>query len=161
MSTALYPGTFDPVTMGHMDLLDRATKLFERVIVSIALSDEKGTMFSLAERVEIFRDLVKDRPEIEVAPFEGLLVHEFQRRKVDVVVRGVRLFQDFEYEYMMALMNQRLIDDFEVLFLMPSEEFLSVSSSLVKEIHAHGGDVSRLVPPSVATRMDAKRSGAR
>ena len=160
MSTALYPGTFDPVTLGHMDLLDRAMRLFDQVIVSIAASDEKGTMFSLVERVEIFEELVKDRPTVRVAPFEGLLIHEFKRQEVDVVVRGVRLFQDFEYEYMMALMNQRLSPEFEVLFLMPSEEYLSVSSSLVKEIHAHGGDVTRLVPPSVAARMDSKRPAA-
>lgn len=157
MSTALYPGTFDPVTLGHLDLLERAAKLFDRVIVSVALSDEKGTMFSLGERVEIFEELVKHMPQVTVAPFEGLLIHEFERQKVDVVVRGVRLFQDFEYEYMMALMNQRLSPDFDVIFLMPSEEYLSVSSSLVKEIHAHGGEVSRLVPPLVAERMDRKR----
>lgn len=160
MSTALYPGTFDPVTLGHLDLLERAVRLFDQIIISVALSDEKGTMFSLGERVEIFRELVKDQPSVRVEPFEGLLVHEFERQEVDVVLRGVRLFQDFEYEYMMALMNQRLSDHFDVLFLMPSQEYLSVSSSLVKEIHAHGGDVSRLVPPLVAERMDAKRASA-
>jgi len=91
-------------------------------------------------------------------PFEGLLAHEFERQKVDVVVRGVRLFQDFEYEYMMALMNRRLCPSFDVLFLMPSAEFLSVSSTLVREIHDHGGDISKLVPKHVARRMDAKRN---
>ena len=92
-------------------------------------------------------------------PFEGLLAHEFERQKVDVVVRGVRLFQDFEYEYMMALMNRRLCPSFEVLFLMPSAEFLSVSATLVREIHTHHGDVSRLVPTVVQKRMDARRDG--
>jgi pantetheine-phosphate adenylyltransferase len=158
MAIALYPGTFDPVTLGHLDLLERAVRLFDRVIVSIAPSDSKDTMFSLEERLEIFRELTRDEPKVEVGPLEGLLVNEFERQKVDVVVRGVRLFQDFEYEYMMALMNQRLSENFEVLFLMPSQEYLSVSSSLVKEIHAHGGDVSRLVPPLVAEHMNAKRA---
>jgi pantetheine-phosphate adenylyltransferase len=157
MKTALYPGTFDPLTYGHMDLLERAQRLFDRVIVAIALSTEKEPMFSLDERVEIVTELTKDRKGVSVVPFEGLLAHEFERQKVDVVVRGVRLFQDFEYEYMMALMNRRLCPRFDVLFLMPSAEFLSVSSTLVREIHAHGGDISKLVPPNVASRMDAKR----
>ncbi len=157
MKTALYPGTFDPLTYGHMDLLERAQRLFDRVIVAIALSTEKEPMFSLEERVEIVTELTKDRKGVSVVPFEGLLAHEFERQRVDVVVRGVRLFQDFEYEYMMALMNRRLCPRFDVLFLMPSAEFLSVSSTLVREIHAHGGDISKLVPPNVASRMDAKR----
>lgn len=157
MKTALYPGTFDPLTYGHMDLLERAQRLFDRVIVAIALSTEKEPMFSLDERVEIVTELTRDRKGVSVVPFEGLLAHEFERQKVDVVVRGVRLFQDFEYEYMMALMNRRLCPRFDVLFLMPSAEFLSLSSTLVREIHTHGGDISKLVPPSVASRMDAKR----
>ncbi len=157
MKTALYPGTFDPLTLGHLDLLDRARHLFDRVIVAIAPSTEKGTMFNLEERVEMFEEVAGGRDGVEVISFHGLLAHEFERQKVDVVVRGVRLFQDFEYEYMMALMNRRLCPSFEVLFLMPSAEYLSVSATLVREIHAHGGDVSRLVPPAVRKRMDAKR----
>ncbi len=160
MKTALYPGTFDPLTLGHLDLLDRACSLFDRVIVAVASSTEKGTMFTLEERVEMFREVVADREGVEVIAFRGLLAHEFERQKVDVVVRGVRLFQDFEYEYMMALMNRRLCSSFEVLFLMPSAEFLSVSATLVREIHAHGGDVSQLVPPAVERRMDERRKTA-
>jgi pantetheine-phosphate adenylyltransferase len=158
MKTALYPGTFDPLTFGHIDLLERAKRLFDRVIVAIALSTDKEPMFTLDERVEIVTELTKNREGVEVVPFEGLLAHEFERQKVDVVVRGVRLFQDFEYEYMMALMNRRLCPQFDVLFLMPSAEFLSVSSTLVREIHAHGGDISKLVPENVAIRMNAKRN---
>ena len=159
MKTALYPGTFDPLTLGHLDLLDRARRLFDKVIVAIAPSAEKGTMFTLQERVEMFRDVARDRGNVEVVSFQGLLAHEFERSKVDVVVRGVRLFQDFEYEYTMALMNRRLCPSFEVLFLMPSAEFLSVSATLVREIHTHRGDVSKLVPALVEKRMDAKRDG--
>jgi len=157
MRTALYPGTFDPVTYGHLDLLDRARRLFDRVIVAVALSGTKGTLFSLEERVEIFQEVVADRDGVEVVPFQGLLVQEFERLKVDVVVRGVRLFQDFEYEYMMALMNRRLHPGFDVIFLMPSEDYLSVSSSLVREVHKHGGDIGRMVPDVVARRMDGRR----
>jgi pantetheine-phosphate adenylyltransferase len=157
MRTALYPGTFDPVTLGHLDLLDRAHRLFDRVIVAVALSGVKDTLFSHEERVEIFREVVADREGVEVVAFQGLLVQEFERLGVDVVVRGVRLFQDFEYEYMMALMNRRLHPGFDVMFLMPSEDYLSVSSSLVREVHRHGGDISKMVPPEVVRRMDARR----
>lgn len=159
MKIALYPGTFDPLTMGHLDLLDRACRLFDRVVVAIAPSTEKETMFTLEERVEMFQEVTRDREGVDVIPFQGLLVHEFERQQVDVVVRGVRLFQDFEYEYMMALMNRRLCPKFEVLFLMPSAEFLSVSATLVREIHTHHGDVSKLVPQLVEKRMNAKRNG--
>lgn len=162
MKTALYPGTFDPITRGHLDLLERAKRVFDRVIVAVALSTSKQTMFSLQDRVDMFRELVEDQDDVEVVPFEGLLAHEFERRKVDVVLRGVRLFSDFEYEYMMALMNRRLCENFEVVFLMPSAEHLSVSSSLVREIFEHGGDIAPLVPPNVLARMKAikpKRAG--
>ena len=159
MRTALYPGTFDPVTVGHMDLLERAHRLFDRVVVAVAQSTEKGTLFDHEERVEMFQELVAGREGFEVISFHGLLAHEFDRLKVDVVIRGVRLFADFEYEYMMALMNRRLCPNFDVLFLMPSEKFLSVSSSLVREIFKHDGDVAPLVPPSVLRRMEAKRKG--
>lgn len=158
MKKALYPGTFDPFTNGHLDLIRRASKLFDNVIVAVAASASKGTTFTLEERVEMVEEVVSSIEGVSAVPFEGMLVQEFERLKVDVVIRGLRLLQDFEYEYMMALMNRRLHSSFDVLFLMPSEEVLSVSSSLVKDIHHHGGDVSGLVPASVLERMRARPS---
>jgi pantetheine-phosphate adenylyltransferase len=157
MKTALYPGTFDPLTNGHVDVIDRAARLFDRVIVGVADSAAKGTLFSVQERLEMIREVIASRPAVEVVSFAGLLAHEFERLGVDVVVRGVRLFQDFEFEYMMALMNRRLSERFDVIFLMPSAEYLSVSSTLIKDIHHHGGDVADLVPPGVERRLSRLR----
>jgi pantetheine-phosphate adenylyltransferase len=157
MKTALYPGTFDPVTNGHVDVIDRACRMFDRLIVAVADSAPKGVLFAMAERLAMLREVAQSRPQVEVVSFGGLLVHEFDRRGVDIVVRGVRLFQDFEFEYMMALMNRRLNPRFDVVFLMPSEEYLSVSSTLIKDIHRHGGDVSGLVPTEVVRRLEALR----
>jgi pantetheine-phosphate adenylyltransferase len=156
MKTALYPGTFDPVHNGHLDLLRRAARIFDRIILAIAASEPKGTLFPVEERVDMAREISSELPAVEVVSFEGMLVHAFRELGADVVIRGVRLFQDFEYEYKMALMNRRLSPGFDVLFLMPSEDFLSVSSTLIKDIHRHGGDVSSLVPEHVAERLAAR-----
>lgn len=153
MKTALYPGTFDPFHNGHLDLLRRAVRVFERIILGVAASEPKGTLFPLEERLYMAREVTADMPQVEVVAFDGLLVHAFEELGADVVIRGVRLFQDFEYEYKMALMNRRLSSGFDVLFLMPSEDFLSVSSTLIKDINRHGGDVSGLVPALVAGRL--------
>jgi pantetheine-phosphate adenylyltransferase len=153
---ALYPGTFDPLTNGHLDVIRRASRLFDRVVVAVAASGGKETLFDLAERLEMLSDVIEEFDNVEAVPFEGMLIQEFERLDVDVVIRGVRLYQDFEYEYTMALMNRRLLPSFDVIFLMPSEEVLSISSSLVKDIHQHGGDVSALVPPNVLERMRAQ-----
>ncbi len=149
MKTALYPGTFDPPHNGHLDVIERARRLFDRVIVAVAESPAKDPLLDARERLDLVGACVRDFENVEVVPLRGMLIHEFERLGVDVVVRGVRLFQDFEYEYTMALMNRRLCPGFDVLFLMPSEEVLSVSSTLIKDIHRHGGDISTLVPPAV------------
>lgn len=156
MKKALYPGTFDPLTNGHLDVIRRASRLFDRVVVAVAASGGKETLFDLAERLEMLSDVIEEFDNVEAVPFEGMLIQEFERLDVDVVIRGVRLYQDFEYEYTMALMNRRLLPSFDVIFLMPSEEVLSISSSLVKDIHQHGGDVSALVPPNILERMRAQ-----
>lgn len=153
MKKALYPGTFDPLTNGHLDVIRRASRLFDRVVVAVAASGDKGTLFDLAQRLEMVGETAAEFDNVEAVPFDGMLIQEFERLDVDVVIRGVRLYQDFEYEYTMALMNRRLLPSFDVVFLMPSEEVLSISSSLVKDIQKHGGDVSALVPPNVLKRI--------
>jgi len=153
MKTAMYPGTFDPLHNCHLDVIERASRIFDEVVVAVAGSPSKGALFGLEERVEIAQEVLAGKPGLRVISFDGMLVTEFDRQEVDVVIRGVRLFQDFEFEYTMALMNRRLNRSFDVLFLMPSEHVLSLSSTLIKDIHRHGGDVSELVPAEVLRRM--------
>lgn len=160
MTKALYPGTFDPPHNGHLDVIRRASRLFDQVIVAVAASPGKDPIFSLAERLALVEEVCADIEAVDVVPFDGMLIQEFERLEVDVVVRGVRLFQDFEYEYTMALMNRRLMPHFDVTFLMPSEEVLSVSSTLIKDIHRHGGDVSSLVPPPVFRELASRADTA-
>jgi len=150
---ALYPGTFDPITNGHVDLVKRAAKLFDKVIVAVAAGVHKATFLSLEQRYEIARDSLGDIEGVEVVTFDGLLVEEFTKRKVDVVIRGLRAVSDFEYELMIALMNRKLKPEFETVFLMPSEQYIYLHSSLVKEIYRLGGDVSCLVPDSVVEKL--------
>jgi len=152
LARALYPGTFDPVTNGHVDLIHRASRLFDEIVVAVAESRHKGAFFTLAERTRMLRACVKGLPNVSVTSFRGLLADEFRRQKVHVVIRGLRAVSDFEYELMLALMNRKLDERFETVFLMPSEQYIYLHSSLVREVFSLGGDVSSLVPAPV---MDA------
>ncbi len=150
---ALYPGTFDPITNGHVDLVKRAAKLFDRVVVAVAAGVHKAPFLSLEQRFEIAKASLGGIEGVEVVTFDGLLVEEFTKRNVDVVIRGLRAVSDFEYELMIALMNRKLKPEFETVFLMPSEQYIYLHSSLVKEIYRLGGDVSCLVPKAVADKL--------
>jgi len=151
--TALYPGTFDPITNGHVDLVKRAVKLFDRVIVAVAAGVHKSPFLTLDQRFQLVKESLEDLETVEVTTFDGLLVDLFKDLKVDVVIRGLRAVSDFEYELMIALMNRKLHPDFETVFLMPSEQFIYLHSSLVKEIYRLGGEISCLVPECVVIRL--------
>ena len=151
--TALYPGTFDPITNGHVDLVRRAARIFDRVIVAVAKGAHKNPFLTLEQRTTLARESLEGIEGVEVVSFACLLVDEFRKRKVNVVIRGLRAVSDFEYELMIALMNRKLDPHFETVFLMPSEQFIYLHSSLVKEIYQLGGEISCLVPPAVPKRL--------
>jgi pantetheine-phosphate adenylyltransferase len=153
---ALYPGSFDPLTNGHLDILSRARRLADRVIVAILENDSKTPLFSVAERIEMIREIVRDDPSTPVRSFSGLLVDFARDSGATLIVRGLRAVSDYEYELQMALMNRRLIPSIETVFLMAKEEYSYVSSRLVKEVARLGGDVSGLMPESVRRRLVAK-----
>ncbi|HET9252707.1 MAG TPA: pantetheine-phosphate adenylyltransferase [Candidatus Eisenbacteria bacterium] len=153
MRSAVFAGTFDPVTNGHLDLMRRALGVVDRLTVAVASRPEKGVMFAQEERVAMIRDAVQGETRLTVEPFTGLLVDFARERKIGIIVRGIRFVSDFEYEFQMALMNRRLSADVETIFLMPSETYTYLNSTLVKEIARHGGDVESFVPPSVARRL--------
>lgn len=151
---AIYPGTFDPVTNGHTDLIERASKLFNEVIVGVAASPSKKPRFELAKRVELIEHIVKDLPNVKVVGFSGLLVDFAKQSKASVLIRGLRAVSDFEYEFQLANMNRRLSPDLESVFLTPAEENSFISSTLVKEVALHNGDVSEFVHPVVKQALD-------
>jgi pantetheine-phosphate adenylyltransferase len=150
---AVYPGTFDPITNGHVDIVERSLKIFGRLVVALAENVRKTPLFSLAERRAMITAAVGDDPRIEVDAFSGLLVHYLRRRGARAVIRGLRALADFEYEFQAAQLNRHLAPEVETIFLMTGEESFYVSSSLVKEVALMGGDVSRLVPPAVAAAL--------
>jgi len=151
--TAVYPGTFDPITNGHLDIISRGGTLFDRIIVAILRNPEKDPLFALEERVDILRSVVGKSPSVVVEAFDGLLVEYARERGAQVIVRGLRALSDFEYEFQMTQMNQRLEPGIQTVFMMPSETYSYVSSRLVKEVARLGGDVTGLVPAEVATRL--------
>lgn len=156
MRRAIYPGSFDPVTNGHLDVIERARKLFDEVIVAVAHNDEKRPLFSLEERLEFLRETAGRIDHVRVASFEGLLVEFAMREKARAVIRGLRAISDFEFEFQMALMNRKLEGQVETIFLMPKEDYTYLSSRIVKEIARLGGDVSAFVPTAVAKALKAR-----
>ncbi len=157
MSTlAVYPGSFDPLTNGHVDIISRGARLFDRIIVAILVNAEKAPLFSMEERVEIAREGFKPFPSVEVDTFNGLLVDYVERRNAQVIVRGLRAVSDFEFEFQMALMNQRLKPAIETVFMMPAEQYTYISSRLIKEVFSLGGRVDGLVPELVEERLRRK-----
>jgi pantetheine-phosphate adenylyltransferase len=154
--TAVYPGTFDPFTRGHEDLVRRGAKLFSKVVVGVADSQAKKPIFSALERVEIAREVLAGFPNVEVYGFSGLLKNFVRKHNAGVIIRGLRAVSDFEYEFQMAGMNRHLLPDVETMFLTPSDQYQFVSGTFVREIALFGGDVSKFVPPSVQTWLDKK-----
>ncbi len=154
--SAIYPGTFDPLTLGHLDVIERVAAIFSRVVVAIVtIPARKTPMFSLDERVAMARESVRHLPNVEVESFNGLLVRYARLKDIHVLVRGIRAYSDFEYEFQMALMNRKLAPDVETLFLMPKEAFSYISSSAVREIAGQGGDTFDLVPAPVQARIES------
>src|SRR5438093_1719025 len=159
MSTlAVYPGSFDPLTNGHVDIIARGARLFDRIVVAIAVNAEKAPLFTMDERVDIARAVFKDLPAVEVDTFDGLLVDYVAHRRADVIVRGLRAVSDYEFEFQMALMNRRLNASIETVFMMPAEQYTYISSRLIKEVFALGGRVHGFVPDLVEARLRDKVS---
>ena len=154
--TIIYPGTFDPITLGHIDLVKRATRLFDRVIFAVAGDSNKKSLFSFEERISLCSDVLSDINGVEVTGFRGLLANYAQQQNACAVLRGLRAVSDFEFEFQLANMNRRLAPDIESLFLTPSEQYSFISSSLVKEVAALGGDVTEFVDPLVSEALNLK-----
>ena len=155
---AVYPGSFDPLTNGHVDIILRGARLFDRIIVAILRNAEKNPLFSPEERISMALDVFREHPNVEVESFEGLLVDYAELKQASVIVRGLRAVSDFEFELQMALMNRRLGPDIETVFMMPAEQYTYVSSRLIKEVFALGGPVAGLVPEMVEERLREKRA---
>jgi pantetheine-phosphate adenylyltransferase len=157
--TALYPGSFDPLTNGHLDILQRAAQMYDKVIVTVAVNNSKNAVFSGEERIELIKEAIEDydwKDRIEIEQFTGLLINFARKKKVNVLLRGVRQISDFEYEFRMALTNRRLAPEIDTVFLMPDEQLTFISATIVKEIAAWGGDLSSFVPENVAKALRKK-----
>ncbi|MGH9816703.1 MAG: pantetheine-phosphate adenylyltransferase [Candidatus Acidiferrales bacterium] len=153
---AIYPGSFDPVTNGHLDLIERGAKIFGRLVVAVLHNQDKLPLFSVEERIEMLREVTRPWSNVEIDVFDGLLVEYAQRRGAQVLLRGIRAISDYEYELQMALMNRKLAPGIETVFMMPAEAYSYLSSRLVKEVFHLGGDISKLVPPLVIERLRSK-----
>ncbi|HOE27826.1 MAG: pantetheine-phosphate adenylyltransferase [Candidatus Aureabacteria bacterium] len=156
MTLAIYPGSFDPVTYGHIDVMERALRIFGRLVVAVAVSEGKSPLFSVEERLGMLREAAKEIPGVEVDSFDTLLVDYAKRRGAGVIIRGLRALSDFEYEFQMALTNRKIYNEIETIFLMPSEQYSYLSSRMIKEIAALGGDVRDFVSESVAAMLREK-----
>ena len=155
---AVYPGTFDPLTNGHVDIIQRGAALFDRIVVAILINPQKSPLFTIEERLEMARAVFESQPGVEVEAFEGLLVDYARQRKASVIVRGLRAISDFEFEMQMALMNRHLSSTIETILMMPAESYTYLSSRLVKEVFGLGGSIRGLVPNLVETRLSEKIS---
>ena len=156
MDKAIYPGTFDPITRGHEDLIRRAARLFDRVVVAVAASSGKKPFFTLNERVEMAQQVLADCPNVEVMAFSGLLMEFLQQQNARVILRGLRAVSDFEYEFQMAGMNRSMYPDVETMFMTPSEQYMFVSATIVREIALLGGDADKFVHPLIAAQLRSK-----
>jgi pantetheine-phosphate adenylyltransferase len=156
MRTAIYPGSFDPLTNGHLDVVQRAAKLFDRVVIAVAKNEGKRPTFALAERLALVKQAVKHLPNVEADAFDGLLVDYVTAKKAQAIVRGLRAVSDFEFEFQLALMNRKLNESVETIFMMPKDTYTFLSSRIVKEIARLGGDVSVFVPPHVQAALKKK-----
>jgi len=154
--TAIYPGTFDPLTLGHVDIIARGSALFDKIVVAVLRNVEKAPLFSVEDRIEMIQEAFADSKNVETDAFSGLLVDYARAKKATAIVRGIRAISDFEYEFQMALMNRRLAPSIETVFMMPAEEYSYVSSRLVKEVAELGGSVKGLVPAGVEQRLQQK-----
>ncbi len=154
--TGIFPGSFDPITYGHLDLIKRATGFFDRVIVAVAAATHKKCLFTLEERLALIRQATKDMKNVEVEAFDGLVVDFVRQKKAKLIIRGLRMISDFEYEFQMALTNRRLADDIETIFMMPSEKYSFLSSTLLKEAAMLGADLSSFVPSFIEKKLKKK-----
>jgi pantetheine-phosphate adenylyltransferase len=153
---AIYPGSFDPITNGHLDVIERSRKLFDEIIIAVLVNMEKKPLFGFDERIEIIREVMVDRPEIKVDTFNGLLVNYAKTKQADCIIRGIRAISDYEYELQMALMNRRLAPEVETVFMMAAEPYSYLSSRLVKEVFMLNGSITGLVPELVEQKMKEK-----
>lgn len=161
MRRAIYPGSFDPITNGHLDVIQRAAKLFDEVVVAVAFNEQKTSLFPVDERVALIQHASATVPNIRIERFDGLLVDFARQQQASAVVRGLRAISDFEFEFQMALMNRKLEPEIETIFMMPAEKYTYISSRIVKEIARLGGDVTAFVPASVAEALQTRLHGAK
>lgn len=159
LKIAVYPGSFDPVTFGHLDIIDRALKIFDGVVVAVARNSEKNSLFTVKERLDLLSEILADRPQAKVETFEGLLVDFVRQRGATVIIRGLRAVSDFEFEFQLAQMNRNITKDIETLFMMTSVPYSYLSSSIVKEVSSLNGPVDNLVPPLVKAALESKFRG--